>query len=137
MPGGCFSKTEPVAYRARKEILETVIRLPRKVAFLICFRYRKRQNNCHVSEFETCCYYRYKGICVTRKVLGLSRNRPDAGCPRLCIQGQFIASLGKEKVSFERKVCLVENLVSIGFLVDGKEEEGWNQKPEDRKRTVS
>ena len=39
-PGGRFSK-DPVTYRARKSILETVIRLPWKAALLICFWYKK------------------------------------------------------------------------------------------------
>ena len=54
-PGGRFSK-DPVTYRARKAILETIIHLPVKAALLICFRYKERQNNCHVSKLETCSY---------------------------------------------------------------------------------
>jgi len=52
-PGGRFSK-DPVTYRARKSILETVIRLPWKAALLLCFGYKERQNNCQVSKLETC-----------------------------------------------------------------------------------
>ena len=74
-PGGRFSK-DPVTYRARKAILETMIRLPWKAALLICFRYKERQNNCQVSKLETCSYWRYKGIYLTRKVSGRSRNGP-------------------------------------------------------------
>ena len=53
--GGRFSKN-PVTYRARKAILETMIRLPWKAALLICFRNKERQNNCQVSKIETCSY---------------------------------------------------------------------------------
>ena len=73
--GGRFSK-DPVTYRARKAILETMIRLPSKATLLICFRYKERQNNCQVSKLETCSYWRYKGIYLTRKVSGRSRNGP-------------------------------------------------------------
>ena len=79
-PGGRFSK-DPVTYRARKAILETMIRLPWKAALLICFRYKERQNNCQVSKHETCSYWRYNEIFVTRKVSGLSRNGPLNGTP--------------------------------------------------------
>ena len=51
-------------------------RLPWKAVLLICFRYKERQNNCQVSKLETCSYWRYKGIFVTRKVSGRSRNGP-------------------------------------------------------------
>ena len=71
--GGRFSK-DSVSYQARKAILETTIRLPRKASLLLCFRYKERQNNCQVSKLETCPYWRYKGIYVTRKVSGRSRN---------------------------------------------------------------
>ena len=74
-PGGRFSKY-PGTYRARKAILGIMIRLPWKAALLICFRYNERENNCQVSKLETCSYWRYKGIYVTRKVSGRSRNGP-------------------------------------------------------------
>ena len=54
-PEGRFLKA-PVTYRARKAILETMIHFPWKVSLSICFRYKKRQNNCQVSKLETCCY---------------------------------------------------------------------------------
>ena len=73
-PGGRFSK-DPVTYRARKAILETMIRLPWKAALLICFRYKERQNNGQVSKLETCSYWRYKGISVTRKGFGTFEKR--------------------------------------------------------------
>ena len=75
-PGSRFLK-DPVTYRARKAILETMIRLPWKAALLVCFRYKKRQNNCQVSKLETCYYWRYKGIFVTRKVSERSRHGPQ------------------------------------------------------------
>ena len=76
-PGGRFSK-DPVTYRARKAILETMIRLPWKAALLICFRYKEMQNTLQVSKLEICTYWRSKGIYVTRKVSGRSRNGPQA-----------------------------------------------------------
>ena len=72
---GRFSK-DPVTYRARKAILESMIRLPWKAGLFICFRYKERQNNCQVSKLETYSYWRYKGIYLTRKVSGRSRNGP-------------------------------------------------------------
>ena len=77
-PGDRFSK-DLVTYRARKAIFETMIRLPWKAALLTCFRYKEMQNNCQVSKLETCSYWRcnYKGISVTRKVSGRSRNGPQ------------------------------------------------------------
>ena len=74
-PGSRFSK-DPVTYRARKVILEIILRLSWKVALLICLRWKKEQNNCQVSKHETCSYRRYKEIFGTRKVSGLSRNGP-------------------------------------------------------------
>ena len=72
---GRFSK-DLVTYRARKAIFETMIRLPWKAALLTCFRYKEMQNNCQVSKLETCSYWRCKGISITRKVSGRSRNGP-------------------------------------------------------------
>ena len=43
-----------------------------------CFRYKGRQNNFQVSNLEMCSYWSYKGIYVTRRVSGLSRNGPQA-----------------------------------------------------------
>ena len=40
------------------------------------FRYKEMQNNCQVSKLETCSYWRCKGISVTQKVSGRSRNGP-------------------------------------------------------------
>ena len=74
-PGGRFSE-DPVTYRARKAILETMIHLPWKAALLIFFRCKEKQNNCQVSKLETGSYWRYKGIYVTRKVSGRPRNGP-------------------------------------------------------------
>ena len=51
--GGRSSK-DPVTYRARNIILETMARLPSKAALLISFRYRETQNNSHFSKVETC-----------------------------------------------------------------------------------
>ena len=51
--GGRFSK-DPVTYRARNIILETMARLSSKAALLISFRYREMQNNSHFSKVETC-----------------------------------------------------------------------------------
>lgn len=70
-----FSK-DPATYRARKAILETMIRWPWKPALLLCFRYKGRQTNCQVSKIGTWSYWRCKGIYATPKVLGHSRNRP-------------------------------------------------------------
>ena len=75
--GGRFSK-DPVTSRARKAILETMIRLPWKAALWIFFSYKERQNNCQVSKLETCSYWRYKRIYITRKVSGRSRKGPQA-----------------------------------------------------------
>ena len=75
-PRGRFSK-DLVTYRARKTIFETTFRLPWKAALLTCFRYKEMQNNTQVSKLETCSYWRCKGICVTRKVSGLSINGPQ------------------------------------------------------------
>ena len=74
-PGGRFTK-HPVTYRARKVILETMIRLSWKAALLICLRWKKEQNSCQFSKHETCSYWRYKEIFGTRKVSGLSSNGP-------------------------------------------------------------
>ena len=51
--GGRFSK-DPVTYRARNTILETMTRLPSKASILISFRYNETQNNSHFSKVETC-----------------------------------------------------------------------------------
>ena len=73
-PWGPFLE-RPGNLSARKAILETMIRLPWRAALLKCFRYKERQNNCQVSKLETCSYWRYKGIYLTWKVSGRSRNR--------------------------------------------------------------
>ena len=46
-PGGRFSK-DPVTYRVRRAIIETMILLPLKGALLINFRHEERQNNCQI-----------------------------------------------------------------------------------------
>ena len=73
--GGCFSK-DPVTYRARKAILETMIRLPWKAALLIRFRYKERQNKCQVSKLEPCSYWRYKGFMWPEKFRDVRETGP-------------------------------------------------------------
>ena len=101
-PGGRFSK-DPVTYRARKALLETMIRLPWKAALLVCFIYKERQNNCQVSKLETCSHWRYKGICVTRKGFGTFEKRAAetrfSKAPKLfggCISGDIIISVSSK-----------------------------------------
>ena len=108
--GGRFSK-DPVTYRTRKVILKTMIRLPWKPALLICFRWKNRPNNCKVSKHETCSYWSYKEIFVTRKVSGLSRNGPQGtGGP---IERKLFTS--KKKMTY----VLDGRVVSKGFT------KGW------------
>ena len=93
-PGGRFSK-DPVTCRARKAILETMVRLPWKAALLVCFRYKERQNKWQVSMFETSSYWRYKGIYVTRKVSGRSRN----GLPVSGVQRRTVGNSRRVNIS--------------------------------------
>ena len=108
--GGRFSK-DPVTYRARKAILETMIRLPWKAALLICFRHKERQNNCQVSKLETCSYWRYKGIFVTRKVSGRSRNGP---------QVMFLTKRGNELTNDDRRwpIFIIRSITCLSNCCD-------------------
>ena len=74
LPGDRFSK-DPVTYRARNTILESVISLPWKPALLIF----QIWGNCQASKVEACSSWRYKGINGSRKVSGRSRNGPMDG----------------------------------------------------------
>ena len=70
-----FSK-DPATYRARKAILETMIRWPWKPALLLCLRYKERQTNCQVSKIGTWSYWRCKGIYDTQKFWDIRETGP-------------------------------------------------------------
>ena len=70
---------EKVNYRARKAVLETKIRLPWKAALLICFLYvRKGTITAKFQSFKRVFIDDCKGIYVTRRVSGFSRNGPHS-----------------------------------------------------------
>ena len=75
-PVARFSKV-PRTFRARKAIRKTTTCLFCKASLFICCKGNKNKNNCKVSCLKTPSFRRYKENYVTRKVSGLSRNRPQ------------------------------------------------------------
>ena len=69
---------DPVTYRARKAILEIMIRLPWKAALLICSGRKERQNNCQVPKLERCSYCRIQRDLCHPKRFGTFKKRTSA-----------------------------------------------------------